>query len=162
MADDEDSEEPAVTLGEGAEIEGVPLAQVSARFMWGIERSAIDAREGETVIRTPDGPQELGDILSELEKTYFATKQEFEDAVRDVIGSGPVPTPGEEDPEDEDVDAEKEEPEGEDADEGEDGAATEEDEAEAEESESEAEDDESDEESDEESEEESDEDSKAE
>lgn len=131
MADDEDSEEPAVTLGDGAEIEGVPLAQVSARFMWGIERSALDAREGTTVVRTPDGPQELGDILSELEKTYFATKQEFEDAVRDVIGSGPVPTPGEEEPEDEDAEEGEEEDEAQ-----EDGA--EEDEAEAEESENEA------------------------
>jgi len=94
MADDEDSDEPAVTLGEGTEVEGVPLAQVSARLMWGIERSAIEDREGETTIRTPEGPRELGDILAEVESTYFATQQEFENAIRGVIGHGPVPTPG--------------------------------------------------------------------
>lgn len=93
MADDE-SDEPAVTLGEGTDVEGVPLAQVSARLMWGIERSAIEDREGETTIRTPDGPRELGNVLAEVESTYFATQQEFEDAVRSVIGHGPVPTPG--------------------------------------------------------------------
>ena len=93
MADDE-SDEPAVTLGEGTDVEGVPLAQVSARLMWGIERSAIEDREGETTIRTPDGPRELGDILAEVESTYFATQQEFETAIRNVIGQGPVPTPG--------------------------------------------------------------------
>lgn len=100
MADDEESEEPAVTLGEGREVEGVPLAQVSAKFMWGLERSTIEAREGETTIRTPDGPRELGDVLSETDRTYFATKQEFENTVRSVIGDGPVPTVGD-DPEDE-------------------------------------------------------------
>jgi hypothetical protein len=92
MADDEDSEEPAVTLGEGKPVEGAPLARVSARLMWGIEKSAIDQREGDTVIRTPDGPRELGDVLASVEGTYFATRQEFEAAVRDVIGTGPVPT----------------------------------------------------------------------
>jgi hypothetical protein len=94
MADDDESDEPAVTLGEGTDVEGVPLAQVSARLMWGIERSAIEDREGETTIRTPDGPRELGDVLAEVESTYFATQQEFEDAIRSVIGRGPVPTPG--------------------------------------------------------------------
>lgn len=93
MADDEESEEPAVVLGDGVDVEGVPLAQVSARFMWGIEKSAIEAREGDTVIRTPDGPQELQTLLSDLEKSYFATRQEFEDALGEVIGHGPVPTP---------------------------------------------------------------------
>jgi hypothetical protein len=92
MADDEDSEKPAVTLGAGNPVEGAPLARVSARLMWGIEKSAIDQREGDTVIRTPDGPRELGDVLASVEGTYFATRQEFEAAVRDVIGTGPVPT----------------------------------------------------------------------
>lgn len=94
MADDEESEEPAVVLGDSVDVEGVPLAQVSARLMWGIEKSAIEAREGETVVRTPDGPQELQGLLSELEMTYFATRQEFEDAIEEVVGHGPVPTPG--------------------------------------------------------------------
>jgi hypothetical protein len=90
MADEED-EEPAIELGDGPPVEGAPIARISARFMWGIEKSAIEAREGETTIRTPDGPRELGDILSDVDSTYFATRQEFESAIRDVIGTGPVP-----------------------------------------------------------------------
>lgn len=95
MADadeDDETEEPAVTLGEGEPVEGAPLERLSARLMWGIEKSAVDDREGGTVVRTPDGPRELGEILAEVDRTYFATRQEFEESVRDVIGSGPVPT----------------------------------------------------------------------
>jgi len=88
---DEQEEEPAVELGDAPPVEGAPLTRISARFMWGIEKSAIEAREGETTIRTPDGPRELGDILSDVDSTYFATRQEFESAIRDVIGTGPVP-----------------------------------------------------------------------
>lgn len=91
MADDEDSEEPTVTLGAKQAVEGAPLARVSARLMWGIEKSAIIDREGETVIRTPDGPQELTDLLGAVDQTYFATRQEFEAAIEDVLGDGPVP-----------------------------------------------------------------------
>ena len=91
MSDDEE-DEPAVELGEGNPVEGAPLARVSDRLMWGIEKSAIVEREGETTIRTPDGPQELAAILDDVDSTYFATRQEFESAVREVIGRGPVPT----------------------------------------------------------------------
>jgi hypothetical protein len=98
---DEDEDEPAVELGEGEQVEGAPLARISARLMWGIEKSAILEREGETTIRTPDGPRELGEILESVDSTYFATRQEFENAVQDVIGTGPVPTVG--DGTDEDV-----------------------------------------------------------
>ncbi len=58
MSDDESEEEeaPAVELGEGPDVEGAPLARVSARLTWGIEHSTIVEREGETTIRTPDGP----------------------------------------------------------------------------------------------------------
>lgn len=91
MADEEDSEEPAVVLGEKTPVEGAPLARISARLMWGIEKSAIVEREGETPIRTPSGPRELGDIMAEVDSTYFATRQEFEEAVQAVIGDGPVP-----------------------------------------------------------------------
>jgi len=91
MADEED-EEPAVTLGEGEPVEGAPLARVAARLMWGIEKSAIVEREGETVVRTPDGPRELSDILADVDEPYFATRQEFEDAVKAVVGTGPIPT----------------------------------------------------------------------
>ncbi|WP_335999868.1 DUF5789 family protein [Halorientalis halophila] len=95
MAEDEESDEdeaPAVELGDGESVEGVPLAQVSARLMWGIEKSYVRKREGDTTIRTPDGPRDLGDVLDEVDLAYFEKRQEFEDAVRDVIGTGPVPT----------------------------------------------------------------------
>jgi len=92
MADDEDEEEPAVTLGDGKPVKGAPLARVSARLMWGIEKSAIAEREGDTVIRTPDGPRELAGVLAEVDEPYFATRQEFEEAVESVVGTGPIPT----------------------------------------------------------------------
>lgn len=93
MSDDEDSEdEPAVELGEGPDVEGAPLARVAARLTWGIERSAVVDREGETEIRTPDGPRELGDVLDEVDETYFPTRQSFVEAVTDVVGTGPVTT----------------------------------------------------------------------
>ncbi|QSG07082.1 DUF5789 family protein [Halapricum desulfuricans] len=91
MSDDEE-DEPAVELGDGADVEGVPIAQVSARLMWGIEKSDVRRREGDTLIRTPDGPRELGEVLDEIDQVYFDRRQAFESAVRDVIGHGPVPT----------------------------------------------------------------------
>jgi hypothetical protein len=92
MADDETEDEPAVTLGEGDPVEGAPLARVAERLMWGIERSEIEAREGDTVVRTPDGPRDLADVLEDVDRTYFATRQEFTDAVGAAIGAGPIPT----------------------------------------------------------------------
>jgi hypothetical protein len=92
MADEDESEdEPAVSLGEGADVEGAPVARVAERLMWGIEKSEIEAREGDTVVRTPDGPQELSAVLEGVEETYFATRQEFTDAVTEALGTGPVP-----------------------------------------------------------------------
>jgi hypothetical protein len=95
MADDEGGDEdaePAVELGDGAPVEGAPVARVAARLMYGIERSAVVEREGDTVIRTPDGPKRLAEIMDEVEQPYFATRQEFVGAVRGVAGTGPVPT----------------------------------------------------------------------
>ncbi len=92
MSDDEEDEEPAVELGEGPDVEGAPLARVSARLTWGIEHSTIVDREGETTIRTPDGPRELADVLEAVDVPYFSDRREFESAVRDAIGTGPVPT----------------------------------------------------------------------
>ena len=93
MADEDESEdEPAVTLGEGPAVEGAPVARVAARLMWGIEKSEIEAREGDTVVRTPEGPQELSEVLADIDETYFSTRQEFTDAVEEAIGTGPVPT----------------------------------------------------------------------
>jgi hypothetical protein len=94
MSDDESEEEeaPAVELGDGPDVEGAPLARVSARLTWGIEHSTIVDREGDTTIRTPDGPRELADVLEDVDVPYFADRHEFEAAVREVIGTGPVPT----------------------------------------------------------------------
>ena len=92
MADDETEKEPTVALGEGDPVEGAPVARIAERLMWGIEKSEIAAREGDTVVRTPDGPRELAAVLDDVDRTYFATRQEFLDAVEDAIGAGPVPT----------------------------------------------------------------------
>ncbi|KAA9398557.1 hypothetical protein Har1130_10075 [Haloarcula sp. CBA1130] len=94
MSDDEseDAEEPAVELGDGPDVAGAPLARVSARLTWGIEHSTIVERESDTTVRTPDGPQELASVLADVDVPYFADRHEFEDAVREVIGTGPVPT----------------------------------------------------------------------
>lgn len=89
---DESEEAPPVELGEGPDVEGAPVGRIAARFQWGTELSEVDRREGDTEIRTPDGPQALGDVLDEIETTYFASRQEFVTSVRDVIGTGPVPT----------------------------------------------------------------------
>jgi hypothetical protein len=90
--DDESDDEPAVTLGEGEPVEGAPLARLAERLMWGIERSEIEAREGDTLVRTPDGPRRLSEILDGVDRTYFATRQEFVDAVGAAVGKGPIPT----------------------------------------------------------------------
>ncbi|MWV39157.1 DUF5789 family protein [Natrialba sp. INN-245] len=91
MSDDED-EEPAVSLGEHTPVEGAPLARITSRLSWPTEKSEIDRLEGDSVIRTPDGPRELASILEEVEETYFERHQEFETHVREVIGTGPIPT----------------------------------------------------------------------
>ncbi|MFC7074716.1 DUF5789 family protein [Halovenus rubra] len=93
MTDDSD-DEPVIELGDGKPVEGAPLARISARFMWGIEKTTIVEREGETLIRTPDGSRELAEILDDVEHTYFDTRQSFEDAVNEAIGPGIVPTAG--------------------------------------------------------------------
>lgn len=90
--DSDDEDEPAVALGEGEPVEGAPLARVSARLMYGIERSTVIDREGDTTVRTPDGPRELADVLADVDVPYFATRQEFEGVVEEAIGTGPVPT----------------------------------------------------------------------
>lgn len=84
--------ESAVPLGDGELVEGAPLARVASRLYYAIEKSEVVRREGETTIRTPDGPQQLGDVLEETDEVYFDTRQAFEEAVREVVGTGPVPT----------------------------------------------------------------------
>jgi len=73
-------------------VEGAPLSRVTARLTWGIEHSTVVEREGDTTIRTPDGPRELAAVLEDVDVPYFSDRHEFEDAVRSVIGTGPVPT----------------------------------------------------------------------
>ena len=92
MADDNDEQEPAVELGDGDTVEGAPLSRVTSRLSWPQERSEIARKEGETVIRTPDGPRELGGVLEEVETAYFERRQEFVRDVENVIGTGPVQT----------------------------------------------------------------------
>ncbi|QFU81220.1 DUF5789 family protein [Natronorubrum aibiense] len=89
---DEDDEEPAVTLGDQIPVEGAPLARVTSRLTWPKEKSEVDRLEGDSEIRTPDGPQSLSVILEDVDETYFQRHQEFEAHVRDVIGTGPIPT----------------------------------------------------------------------
>jgi hypothetical protein len=94
MADDTDEEDeaPAVELGESDPVEGAPLARVAARLHWPIEHSEVDRKEGDATIRTPDGPRELSAVLEDVDVTYFESRREFVDAVRDVVGTGPIPT----------------------------------------------------------------------
>jgi hypothetical protein len=92
MADDEEESEPIVELGGSEPVEGVPLARVSSRQTWGMEKSRLIEREADTEIRTPEGPQRLGDVLDAIETVYFARRQDFEDEITNVIGTGPVPT----------------------------------------------------------------------
>ena len=93
MADDdaEEEEEPAVELGKGAHVEGAPLARIASRLTWPQEKSRVVAKEGDAVVRTPDGPRELADVLESVEVTYFDSRQTFVRAVREVVGTGPVP-----------------------------------------------------------------------
>ena len=91
--DDEDADdEPAVELGEGESVEGAPVARVASRLHYAIEKSEVVRREGDTVVRTPDGPRELAAVLEESGEVYFDTRQSFLEAVREVVGTGPVPT----------------------------------------------------------------------
>lgn len=91
-SDDGEAEAPAVELGEGPDVDGAPVARIAARFQWGRKKSAIVAREGETEIRTPDGPRTLESVLDSVDETYFARRQDFVEAVHGAVGRGPVAT----------------------------------------------------------------------
>lgn len=90
--EDEEEEGPLVELGEGESVEGAPVARIASRLHWPLQRSEIQRKEGESVIRTPDGPRTLGTVLDDVDTTYFERRQEFVDAVREVVGTGPIPT----------------------------------------------------------------------
>lgn len=90
--EEEETEEPAVELGEGPAVEGAPLARIASRLTWPIERERLLEREGDSEIRTPDGPREVASVLEAVDVTYFDTRQTFVEAVRDAVGRGPVQT----------------------------------------------------------------------
>jgi hypothetical protein len=94
MADENDEEEegPAVELGEGESVEGAPVARVASRLTWAIQKSEVVRREGDVVLRTPDGPRTLERVLEDVDISYFETRREFVNAVEDAIGTGPVQT----------------------------------------------------------------------
>jgi hypothetical protein len=92
MADEEESEGPVVELGEETPVKGQPLARVAARLTWPHEMSRIVEQEGDSVIRTPSGPQTLEDVLEDVDETYVDSRQTFVSLVRDVVGDGPVET----------------------------------------------------------------------
>jgi hypothetical protein len=96
MADTEEDEEeepdPTAVLGEGPAVEGAPVARVAARLTWPQELSNVRRKEGDAVVRTPDGPRDLDAVLDEVDETYFDTRQAFVDEVEDVVGRGPVAT----------------------------------------------------------------------
>ena len=89
---DEEADSPVVELGDETPVEGAPLARVTSRLHWPVQKSEIDRLEGDSVIRTPDGPRTLSSTLEEIDETYFQRRQEFEAYVRNVIGTGPVET----------------------------------------------------------------------
>jgi hypothetical protein len=91
-AEDVADDEPAIELGEGADVEGAPVARVASRLSWPITRSDLLDREGDATIRTPDGPRTVADVLDEVETTYFDSRRTFVEAVRAEIGEGPIPT----------------------------------------------------------------------
>jgi hypothetical protein len=92
MAENDEDEAPAVELGEGPAVEGAPVARVASRLTWPQEASRISEKEGDAVVRTPDGPRELDAVLEEIDETYFDTRQTFVEAVHDAVGRGPVQT----------------------------------------------------------------------
>jgi len=93
MADDEEAEEePAVELGSGASVEGAPIARVASRLKYPQQRRRILELEGDSEVRTPEGPQSIESLLEDVDTTYFDTRQTFVEAVRNAAGHGPVAT----------------------------------------------------------------------
>lgn len=86
----EEDDEPTVELGDGVTVDGAPLARVASRLTWPQEASRVRQKEGDSTIRTPAGPQELGAVLDDSSETYFGSRQEFREEIESVIGTGPV------------------------------------------------------------------------
>ncbi|SFR37628.1 DUF5789 family protein [Halogeometricum limi] len=92
MADEDENEGPVVELGEETPVEGQPLARVASRLTWPHEKPRILEQEGDSVVRTPSGPQTLSDVLEQVDESYFDTRQAFVEAVQSVVGTAPVET----------------------------------------------------------------------
>lgn len=90
--DEEEAETPTVELGEGPTVEGAPLARVASRLSWPRGKREVIVQEGDTKIRTAEGPLTLETILDDVDNPYFGSRQEFVTDVRAVIGYGPVET----------------------------------------------------------------------
>lgn len=90
MAEDDADEEPAIALGDDPPVPGAPVGRVASRISWPRAKSDILAAEGETQIRTADGPRPLSELLDGVDISYFGRHQEFVGAIRDEIGYGPV------------------------------------------------------------------------
>lgn len=89
-SDESEDEQPTVELGDDDSVPGAPIARIAARLSWPQEKSEINRKEGETDIRTPNGPTPLSELLDEVETTYFARRQDFINALENVIGKGPI------------------------------------------------------------------------
>lgn len=91
---EEEEEVPVVELGDGPDVEGAPVSRVASRLFFPIEESEVLRREGETTVRTPDGPQTVADVLEQSDEVYFETNADLVNTVRSVVGTSPVPTAG--------------------------------------------------------------------
>ena len=92
MADDDAEEEPVVELGERTPVEGAPVARVASRLTWPAGAGEVREKEGDAVVRTPEGPREVAEVLDEVDAVYFERRQRFVEAVTAVVGDGPVET----------------------------------------------------------------------
>lgn len=84
--------EPAVELGESSDVAGEPIARVASRLTWPAKRSDVVAQEGNATIRSPDGPHNLDDLLTDSEVPLFENRSEFVGVVEELAGHGPVET----------------------------------------------------------------------
>lgn len=95
MSDNEEEAEeaePAIELGEGPDVTGEPISRVASRLTWPAKRSDVRAQEGDAVVRSPEGPRDLDDVLAESEVPLFESRSEFVAEVESVVGRGPVAT----------------------------------------------------------------------
>lgn len=94
MSDNDEAEaaEPAVELGEAPDVAGEPIARVASRLTWPAKCSDVVTQEGDAVVRSPDGPRDLGDVLADSEVPLFESRGEFVAEVEELVGRGPVAT----------------------------------------------------------------------